>query len=446
MLKTSFLVISLATCLTAVSQTVSEKLDNLVGAYAALQKYNGSILVTKNNAVLLNKGYGYKNAAAGEMNDENTIFQLGSVTKQFTAAVILKLAEQKKLKLTDKLSKYYPGYPKGDSITIAHLLSHTSGIVNYTNDEEFMSKEVLKPVSEKRMLSLFKDEPLEFSPGTNWQYSNSGYMLLGYIIKKVTKQPYEKVVRQMILAPLKMTHSGFDFVGLKSSDKAKGYFVVDGGRSIESSYVDSSVSFAAGAMYSSTADMLKWHYGLLQNKILSRKWIEKAFTPVRNHYGYGWAIDSTEGKRITTHNGAIFGFNSSFYRVEQDDICIVMLNNTGNPNLREIGVAVMDVLYNRPYKLPEGKKEITVPLETLKKYEGLYEVVPQFQITISVEEGKLMAQASNQPKFELFAQKHNYFFLKAVEAEVEFVLNDKNEVEKLILYQGGRKTDAKKIK
>jgi CubicO group peptidase (beta-lactamase class C family) len=308
-----------------------------------------------------------------------------------------------------------------------------------------MSKEVLKPVTEKRMLSLFKDEPLEFSPGTQWEYSNSGYMLLGYIIKKVTKQPYEKVVRQMILSPLKMTHSGFDYVGLKSNDKAKGYFVIDGAKSTESSYVDSSASFAAGAMYSTTADMLKWHYGLLQNKIISRKWLEKGFTPVRNNYGYGWKIDSIGEKRITTHNGSIFGFNSSFYRIEDDDVCIVMVNNTGNPKLREIAGSIMNILYNKSYTLPAGKKEIAVDTAVLQKYTGLYEVAPQFQITVTVEEGKLMAQATNQPKFELFAQKENYFFLKAVEAEVEFVSNDKGGVEKLILYQGGRKTDAKKI-
>jgi CubicO group peptidase (beta-lactamase class C family) len=446
-MKAFFVSILLAACfLIAGAQTKADKITELVQAYAAQNSYNGTILVTEKGNILLHKGYGYKDAAAGKLNDENTIYQLGSVTKQFTAAVILKLAAQKKLKLTDKLSMYYPGYPKGDSITIHHLLSHTSGIVNYTNNEAFMSKEVLQPATEERMLSLFKNEPLEFSPGTKWGYSNSGYMLLGYIIKKVTKQPYEKVVRQMLLSPLKMTNSGFDYVGLKNSNKAKGYFVVDGAKSTESTYVDSSVSYAAGAMYSTTADMLKWHNGLMQNKILSRQWLEKAFTPVKNKYGYGWAIDSADGKRITTHNGGIFGFNSSFYRIEADDICIVMLNNTGNPKLDEIAVSVLNILYNKPYKLPEAKKEITLSQETLKMYEGLYEVIPQFQIVITIAEGKLMAQATNQPTFELFAQKENYFFLKAVEAEIEFVKNEKGEIEKLTLYQGGRKTDAKKVK
>jgi CubicO group peptidase (beta-lactamase class C family) len=309
-----------------------------------------------------------------------------------------------------------------------------------------MMNEATKPASEKKIVALFKDKPLEFSPGSKWAYSNSGYMLLGYIIQKVTKQPYEKVVRQFILSPLKMTNSGFDFVRLNNKNKAAGYFVIDGKNTQEASYVDSSASFAAGALYATTADMLKWHEGLLKNKIITRASLEKALTPVKNNYGYGLIIDSIASKRQTWHNGGIFGFNSTFRRIEADDICIVLLNNVGNPKLDEIANQILNILYDKPYSIPEAKKEIKVPLETLNNYAGVYEVVPQFQITVKVEDGKLMAQATNQPPFELFAQKENYFFLKAVEAEVEFVSNEKGEVEKLILYQGGRKTEAKKIK
>jgi CubicO group peptidase (beta-lactamase class C family) len=430
----------------AVAQSKAEKIDALVSAYAAINSFNGTVLVTEKGQSVLSKGFGFKNVAKNEMNDASTIFQIGSVTKQFTAISILKLAEQKKLKLSDKLRKYFPGFPKGDSITIHHLLSHTSGIFNYTNNEDFMMNEATKPASEKKIMALFKDKPLEFSPGTKWAYSNSGYMLLGYIIQKVTKHPYEKVVRQFILSTLKMTNSGFDFVRLKDKNKAAGYFVIDGKNTQEANYVDSSASYAAGALYATTADMLKWHEGLLKNKIISRASLEKALTPVKNNYGYGLIIDSVAGKRQTWHNGGIFGFNSTFRRIEADDVCIVLLNNVGNPKLDEIANNILNILYDKPYKIPAAKKEITVPVETLNKYAGVYEVVPQFQIAVKVEEGRLMAQATNQPPFELFAQKENYFFLKAVEAEVEFVSNEKGEVEKLILYQGGRKTDAKKIK
>src|SRR6187455_1847958 len=204
-----------------------DKLDTLMSAYAKLHKFNGAALVAKNGIILLNKGFGYRNATEKVTNNEQTIFQLGSVTKQFTSAVILKLQEEKKLSVSDKLSKYFPGYPKGDSITIEQLLTHTSGIFNYTNNGTFMENEVTKSASREKIMALFKDKPLDFSPGTGWNYSNSAYSLLGYIIEDVTKMPYEQVVRKYIFTPLQMTHSGFDFTHLKINEKATGYFKLD---------------------------------------------------------------------------------------------------------------------------------------------------------------------------------------------------------------------------
>lgn len=155
-------------------------------------------------------------------------------------------------------------------------------------------------------------------------------------------------------------------------------------------------------------------------------------------------IDTLNHKRMVTHGGGIFGFNSNLLRIEDDDVCLVLLNNVGNPKRSEITQNLLAVLYDKPHKLPSIKKEIVVSEAVLKKYEGTYEVVPQFQIVITVEKGRLVAQATGQPKFELFAQKDNYFFLKAVEAEVEFVNDEKGAISQLFLYQGGRKTPTKK--
>ena len=265
-----------------------DKLDTLLSTYAKLNKFNGSALVAKNGVILLNKGYGYRDATSKTPNDEQTIFQLGSITKQFTSAVILKLQEEKKLSVSDKLSKYFPGYPKGDSITIRQLLTHTSGVFNYTNDGEFMKNEMTKPATREKMLALFKDKPLDFSPGTGWNYSNSGYLLLGYIIEDVTKKTYEQAVRKYIFTPLQMTHSGFDFTDLKSNKKATGYFNLDEKENAAAPIVDSSVSFSAGAIYSTTGDLYLWHEALQKNMILSKEQQEMAYTPVKNNYGYGW--------------------------------------------------------------------------------------------------------------------------------------------------------------
>ncbi len=157
-------------------------------------------------------------------------------------------------------------------------------------------------------------------------------------------------------------------------------------------------------------------------------------------------IDSLDQKRITKHSGGIDGFNAYFARLEADDVCIVLLNNMGNPRLAEINQNILALLYDKPYKVPVIKTEIKVSEEILQKYVGTYELMPQFQIVVTLENGKLFGAATGQGKFELFAQKENYFFLKAIEAEVEFIFNVKGDVENLILYQGGKKTPAKKIK
>ena len=148
------------------------KLEELLDTYAGQDKFNGAALIVHQGKILLDKGYGLRNAGDKIRNDRNSIFQIGSITKQFTATILLKLQEEKKLNTTDKLSKYFPAYPNGDSITLEHLLTHTSGIYSYTDDRTFMSNEVAKPSNREKMMALFKDKPLRFSPGSEWQYSN----------------------------------------------------------------------------------------------------------------------------------------------------------------------------------------------------------------------------------------------------------------------------------
>lgn len=436
----------LLTGLVVFCQDDAAKLDELVGAYAKQYKFNGSVLVAKGGKVILEKGYGYRNAKDSLLNDGQTIFQIGSITKQFTATVILKLQEQKKLSVKDKLSKYYPDFPKGDSITIEHLLTHTSGIFNYTNDGKFMSMDAIKPANEEKILALFKSKPLDFSPGTKWSYSNSGYSLLGYIIQKVTKKPYEQVVREFIFHPLQMIHSGFDFTHLTDKNRATGYFTYSEKVKAPSTIVDSSVAFSAGAIYTTVEDLYKWHKGMQQNKIINAASTKSAYTPFLNNYGYGLGIDSMYGKRIIAHGGGIFGFNTNIARIVEDDICIVLLNNTGNPFLGEINNNILAELYGKPYELPMEKKVVKVDPAKLTAYVGEYELAPTFIITVTLENDELKAQPTGQPKFDLSATSDTTFFVKAVDADLSFVKDASGKVEKLILKQGGKETAGKKIK
>ena len=223
MKKIAWCLIIIISALKAVGQTTAQEIDELLKAYSTQNSFNGSALVAQKGKILLQKGYGYKNAPANTFNDSNTIFQIGSITKQFTAAVILQLQEKQKLSVQDKLSKYIPGYPNGDSISIENLLTHTSGIHNY-NDEAFMEKNATKPIATDNLIKLFKNATADFKPGEKYNYSNSNYILLGLIIEKITGKSFYSIIRGNIFQSLEMAHSGFDFASLKSADKATGYF------------------------------------------------------------------------------------------------------------------------------------------------------------------------------------------------------------------------------
>lgn len=270
--------------------------------------------------------------------------------------------------------------------------------------------------------------------------------MLGYIIEAVTKKSYEQAVRKYVFTPLRMTHSGFDFTHLKNDDKAIGYFKLDNKAAMPAPIVDSTVSFSAGAMYSTTGDLYLWHQGLEHNKVLSKTQQEAAYTPVKNNYGYGWGTDGIEGKRRVGHGGGIPGFVTNISRVPEDDVCIILLSNASNESLGDITKSIYVILYGKEYELPKERKVIMLPEATLKQYEGEYEMKPGFTVVINVKAGELVAVPTGQSPKNLHAQKEDYFFEKEEDVQVEFTRNDKKEVDGFILHQGGREMKTRKIK
>ena len=430
----------------AQAQTLADKLDSYFTAAQQADKFNGSVLIMQNGQPLLNKGVGFNNFESKKPDDANTIYQIGSVTKQFTSTIILKLAEQNKLALSDKLSKYFPSFPNGNKITVEHLLTHTSGIWNYTRDQKLMSTDVDRPHSPEEMMNLFKDKPLDFEPGAKYSYSNSGYMMLGYIIEKVTGKKYERMVRDQIFVPLKMTRSGFDFTHLSSPDKATGYQSLTLNSASKAVIVDSTVSFSAGALFATTGDLYKWNQSITSNKILKKESLTNAFTPRKDKYGLGWIIDTFAGRQVITHDGGIHGFLSSNSIFPNDQISITLLSNSNSTKMGDVRGDVFAILFDKPYKLPEKNAAVTLDSTLLKQYVGEYELTPVFKITITLKEGKLFGQATGQLPFEMFAKNESQFFLKVVDAQVDFFKNDKGEVEKMVFHQNGRDLPGKKIK
>ena len=409
-------------------QNIAALIEKSVNLY----RFNGSILVCKNGKIIFEKGYGYRDIQNKIQNTQNTIFQVGSMTKQFTAAVILKLVEQQKLSLDDKVSKYFPDLKRGDEITIKNLLTHTSGLSEIFRDTLFLKENKQKPISKQKLLSFFIDKPLYFNPGTQYAYCNSGYVLLGLIIEKVSGKSYEQIVRDYILKPLKMVHSGFDFAGLQSRQKALGYIKFSRSESISSMPWDSTATYSAGSLYSTAHDLHLWHKGLLHNKVLTKESLAKAYTPFLEGYGLGCWIDTIYQKRVISHGGNIEGFTSYFGRIEDDDVCVILLNNIYNREIESIGTSILAILYDKPYHFFE---EIKSSAEVLEKYVGNYEINTDFHIKITRVDDRLYAQIQNDPKFEIVADKENSFFVKDEDIRIKFRANTDNTY-RLVFYKG----------
>ncbi len=426
------------------AQSLEAKMDSLVSDYARKTNFNGAVLVAQKGKVIFQKGYGYKDADGKIPNDVNSIFQIGSITKQFTAALIMQLAQEKKLSVKDKLSKYFPGYPNANKITIEHLLTHTSGIYNYTNDTNLIKGNVTRHYNEKEMLATFRDRPLDFEPGKGWNYSNSAYVLLGYIIKKVAKKPYEQVMHERILGPLRMAQSGFDFTHLTDQNKTKGYFSLTPNQILPAPVVDSTISYSAGALYSTVGDLAKWDMAIYTSKVLTPSSWKATFTPFKNKYGYGWGIDTLYGKIITAHSGGIHGFSSYIMRIPQDELLVVALSNSSS-NVGKLSKGLAAVFYGKAYDQLKVNDEIKLDSSQLKKYIGKYALSPDFSITISSKGSQLIAQATGQGAAEIFPLKENFFFYKIVDAQIEFEQDANGNIKSLTLHQNAMKMRGDKV-
>jgi CubicO group peptidase (beta-lactamase class C family) len=557
----------------AFAQDKAAKIDEVLSLYQKYGQFNGSALVADNGKVIYKKGFGLANMEWDVPNAPDTKFRLGSITKQFTATLILQLVEQGKIQLDGKLSDYLADYRKdtGSKVTIHNLLSHTSGIPSYTSLPGFFQNVSRNPYTVDEFIKKYASGDLEFEPGTKFVYDNSGYFLLGAVIEKVTGKPYEQVLKENIFDPLGMKNSGYDHWGTILSKRATGYSRTPRGFQT-AAYLDMSLPYAAGSLYSTVEDLYLWDQALYGEKILSAKSKELIFKPNLNNYGYGFVITKATlapptklQVPVIQHNGGINGFNTVIVRMTNEKRLIVLLDNAEDGQyLDRISLGIMSILYDQPYENPKrsianalmntitekdvasalaqyrmlkagstaseydfgepelnrlgyqllsmkkvaeaieilklnvemfpqsanvydslgeaymthndkelsianykksleldpnnanGKarlaaltgeaKDVTVDPKILESYVGEYQLGPTFTITITTQDGKLMAQATGQEKFELFATSETDFYLKVVPASVTFVKDAEGKVTELILTQNGRKGTAKKIR
>ncbi|MGD0922744.1 MAG: serine hydrolase [Terriglobia bacterium] len=418
-------------------------MEQVVQSYVENKQFMGSALVARDGTVLLNKGYGFANLEWEVRNSPTTRFRLGSITKQFTAACILLLEERGKLKVDDPVKKYMTDAPAAwDKVTLFNLLTHTSGIPGFTEFPDYASSEAIATTPE-RLVARFRDKPLEFQPGEKWNYSNSGYVLLGYLIEKISQQSYSQFVQENIFNPLGMKDSGYDSNSAIIPHRASGYTPSTKGV-MNTGFIDMSIPFSAGGLYSTTEDLLRWEQGLMGGKLLSSASLQKMTTPFKNDYAFGLAVRTVNGHKLIEHGGEIEGFNTELAYYPEDRLTVVVLANLNGQAPEQIASKLAAVVHGENVVLPSERKEVTVPPAILAKYVGTYELAPGFDVVMTLEGGQLMTQATGQPKFPLFAESETTFFLKVVDAELEFLKNEKGDVTHFILHQGGRDTKGTK--
>jgi CubicO group peptidase (beta-lactamase class C family) len=373
-----------------------QQIDSLMKQYYDYGQFNGSILVAEKGKIIYEKGFGMANMEWSIPNQPDTKFRIGSVTKQFTATLILQLVEEGKIKLDGKLSDYLPDYRKdtGDKITIHQLLNHTSGIPSYTSNPEFFPKYSRDAYGVADFVKKFASGDLEFEPGSKYSYNNSAYTILGAIIEKVTGKTYETVLTERIFKPLGMTNSGYDHHATLLQKRAGGYQKTAAGY-VNAPYLDMSLPYSAGSIYSTVDDLYKWDQSLYEDKILSAESKKLMFTPGLSNYGYGVGISDepigkTEEKtKIIAHGGGINGFNSLLTRAVDKRQTVIILDNVGLGNYHHtITNSIISILNGQPPELP--KKSIA---------ETLYKTAIEKDVAAAIAEYRKL-KAENSPIYD----------------------------------------------
>jgi CubicO group peptidase (beta-lactamase class C family) len=336
----------------ACAQDIAAKADEYMQAHVRVNRFMGSVLVARDGKVLFERGYGMANLEHGIPNTPQTKFRLGSITKQFTSMAVLMLEERGKLKVDDPICKYLDPCPAAwSTVTIHHLLTHTSGIPSYTGLPDYREKMTI-PAAGEKMVARFRDLPLEFSPGEKFAYDNSGYFLLGLIVEKVGGKSYEDFLKTNIFEPLGMRDMGYDHFETVIPRRASGY-ALRGGEMVHASYLDMSQPYAAGSLYSTVEDLLLWDQALYTEKLVKKAALDRIFTPFKNNYAYGWGVTRRLNRRVIAHGGGINGFVTSIARYPEDRTLVVVLCNRNGIQPARAGEDLAAIAFGEKYEIPK---------------------------------------------------------------------------------------------
>jgi CubicO group peptidase (beta-lactamase class C family) len=447
-------------------QNKEQKIDSLLTSIYKSGKLNGNVLIAEKGQVIYNRSFGLANEITQENLNENSVFNLASVSKQFTAMAIVILKEEGKLNFDDKITKYLPELPNYSNVSIRNLLNHTSGIPDYLNlinnpeAKEYYSESLAgKIATNKNIIAFFsKYKPkANFEPNTKFEYSNTGYVFLASIIEKITGLTYAEYLDEVIFKPLKMNNTlvycrrllpkkvnnyAYDY---EYSDSLKRYCPSDSLKDIKViKSLDGIVG--DGNVHSTVDDLFKWDRALYTDQLISQSSMKEIFQGAelndksKTRYGFGWFLDNNpDFGKIVFHLGFWVGYSTLIERDIDNDKTIIILENH-SPVLFPVN-ELRHIIYNMPYPT-----EITLSNEQLKKLIGTYKIEDGFELKISIYNNQLFVQATGQDVAQLFAENELLFFTKVADAKIQFEKNRKGEITQLYLLQNGNKTKAEKKK
>jgi CubicO group peptidase (beta-lactamase class C family) len=444
------------------STTLPGSFESQVDALFAVSVHDntpgGQVLVARNGAILFEKSYGAAKLDPRTSFTGDTRFRIGSITKQFTAAAILKLAEQGKLRVDDPVSRFIPDWPRGDEVKLRHLLTHSSGIHNFTAKPGFQAH-VRQSISLTDLVASFKHDPYDFNPGDKYNYSNSNYVLLGLIIEKVSGESYETYLRKTFFEPLEMKNTGVYPTGGNLPNEALGYSYENGKVQRAVDWDMSNVG-PAGELYSTAHDLFRWNEALFSQKVITADSMGAAFSvgtlkdddpthPEDIGYGFGWTMDRLNGAREISHGGELDGFGSYLLRLPDYQLTVIVLLNCV-PQLPHVQQWVLDRQIARlalQGELPpdEQPKIAHVSPADLQAVVGTYDMGGGMKMTVTLNNGHVLAAIAGRKSFEIVPKSDRDFFVQSGNAVATFVRNADNRVVKAILRQSGDRIDAPRI-
>jgi CubicO group peptidase (beta-lactamase class C family) len=331
---------------------IAREIDAYMRAAVQYDQFSGSILVARDGVPLFSRGYGMANYELGAPNTPQTVFRIASLTKQFTAAAIMHLQERGRLHVTDSICSYLDDCPDAwRAITIRHLLSHTSGIQNFSSLPDWDERLSVQLYEPTEFVDLFRGLPLHFEPGTDFRYSNSGYFLLGLIIERASGQSYQDYLQDHIFRPLGMAHTGHHDPRRLLANRADGYDWAANGF-VNAEYNAAVAPMANGGLYSTVGDLLLWDQALYSDRLLSQSSLAEMFTPVRDNYAYGWIVDERFNRRIQGHSGSVVGFSAFLARFPDDRVSIIVLSNSDRTSATKAAMNLAAIVFGEDYALP----------------------------------------------------------------------------------------------